>query len=62
MQQECIYAHADNNPIIRRDEEESEMINFVDGNVRPDFQSGKSDGARTYRLKHGLDVIAPPMV
>ena len=50
--------YADNNPIIRWGAAESERINFVDGNVRPDFQTGKSDEARTYRLKHGSDVIA----
>ena len=52
--------YADNNSTIRWDTAESERINFVDGNVRPSsFQEGKSDEARTYRLKLGFDVFSP---
>ncbi len=46
------------NNTIRWDTAESERINFVDGNVRPVFQSGKSDEARTYQTEQQYDVIA----
>jgi len=52
--------YAYNNSTIRWDTAESERVNFVDGNVRPSsFQKGKSDEARTYRLKLGFDVFSP---
>ena len=44
--------------IIRRDTAESERINFVDGNARPDFQLGKSNEARTYQTEQQYDAIA----
>ncbi len=46
-----------NNFTIRRDTAESEKINFVDGNVRLDFQSCKSNEARTYRTKQRYEAI-----